>query len=459
MFALVLPVLLGMLGLVIDGGLLIAAQRAAQNVADAAALAASMSALTKRGDPHSAATTFVSEYNGLSAACLTALNNPPAAGPHTGNSHYYEAIVTYPITPLFMPALRVQQRQAACARAVAGYERTPSGDTLGALDPSAAPGLSVGGGATLVVNGRVSVNALANPAAVVDGTSQMQAACYRIAGASITGAFVAYPGTAGTLHLNQVPIDDPFINLPTPAAMASGSNHVATPLSPGWSTRLLGAPNIADGSASGLVAPNQADGAGVIQLYPGVYESITVTGGVVKLNPGVYVLSPSRSSANALALTGGNITGTGVLFYNTGDDFDPRTGAPDDDDGALYDPGPGGLNAPPVGSNLMTSFASITIDASTADKINLTALSANGDPFDGFLIYQRRANTQSIKVNGGNLSLAGTIYAKWAPIALSGNASLQTQIIAAQITASGPATMTLSWANQFGAADKVFLTE
>ena len=42
MFAILLPVLLGMTGLVIDGGLLMAAHRQVQNAADAAALAAAM---------------------------------------------------------------------------------------------------------------------------------------------------------------------------------------------------------------------------------------------------------------------------------------------------------------------------------------------------------------------------------------------------------------------------------
>src|SRR5262245_36211408 len=72
-FALLLPVLLGLVGLVIDSGLLMAAQRRAQNAADAAAMAAAVE--RHRGateaEARTVGTAFVKEYNGLSAATVT----------------------------------------------------------------------------------------------------------------------------------------------------------------------------------------------------------------------------------------------------------------------------------------------------------------------------------------------------------------------------------------------------
>src|SRR3954469_2244497 len=94
MFALCLPVLLGMVGLVIDCGLSIAAQRAAQNAADAAAMAAAMAGFSGRGDPRAAAAAYVAQNNGLAGATVTAFNNPPAAGPHASSRRYYEVVVT-----------------------------------------------------------------------------------------------------------------------------------------------------------------------------------------------------------------------------------------------------------------------------------------------------------------------------------------------------------------------------
>jgi hypothetical protein len=459
MFALLLPVLLGMVGLVIDCGLLIAAQRSSQNAADAAAMAAAMAKLSGQGDPQAVATTFAAQYNGPSDAILTIFNNPPAAGPHAGNSRYYEVVVTCPVTTLFMPVLRVEQNQFVRARAVAGRETVPAGEAIAALDPTASPGLAVTAGTDLIVDGRIAVNSMANPAASADGGGRVEAAAYRIAGGTTSGALGPYPGTRGPLSLNQPIGPDPLIKLPTPATTASTANGSATPPGPSWSTQMLGSPSVESGGASGLQSPNRVDDEGTVQLYPGVYQSIKVTGGTVTFNPGVYVLSPSTETARAVDLTGGTITGVGVMFYNTGGDFVPSTGYPDYDDAGLYDPGPSGMNAPPSEQGFQGNFAIINIDSSNASAISLSASSIDGDPFRGMLIYQRRANTQPITITGGNLSLTGTLYAKWAPLNLSGGGSYRAQFITGSVRLSGPPTITLSPGGPFGRADRVFLVE
>ncbi len=253
MFALLLPVLLGMVGLVIDCGLLIAAQRTAQNAADAAAMAAAMAKLSGQGDPQSVATTFM-QSNAPSAATLTTFNSPPAAGPHAGDGRYYEVIVTCPVTALFMPVLSVAQDQFVRARAVAGREAVPAGEAIAALDPTAAPGLAVTWGANLVVDGRIAVNSMASPAASAGG-GRVEAAAYRIAGGTVSGTFGPYPGTRGPLALNQPPGPDPLINLPTPATTASTANNTATPPGPSWSTLTLGSPSVQAGARAGSNPP------------------------------------------------------------------------------------------------------------------------------------------------------------------------------------------------------------
>src|SRR5262245_48182827 len=227
MFALLMPVLLGMAGLVIDCGLLMAAQRAAQNAADAAAVAAAMAKLSRQGDPQTVATTFVTQYNRFPNATLATFNNPPAAGPHAGSGRYYEVVVSYPVTTLFMAVLGANRDRSVRARAVAGYEAVPAGAVVGVLDPTASPGLAVTGGASLVVNGRIIVNSSANPAATVDGGGRIEAALYDVVGPAISGAFTAYPGASGRVSLNRPPLPDPLINLPTPATAASTVNGTA----------------------------------------------------------------------------------------------------------------------------------------------------------------------------------------------------------------------------------------
>jgi hypothetical protein len=327
------------------------------------------------------------------------------------------------------------------------------------LDPTASPGLTVTQGAFLTVNGRISVNSMASPAAVVYGGSQVEAAVYHIVGGTISGTFSPYPGTSTPLSLNQPPVPDPLINLPTPATTSSTANGTATPLSPAWSTQSLGSPSVTARKARRLQSPNYVDAVGTVQLYPGVYQSINVTGGTVNFNPGVYILSPPNAAAYALNLSGGTVTGGGVMFYNTGGDFDPSTGYPDYYDASLYDPGPSGINAPPSSQTFQGNFAGIHIDASGANSISLSALSVDGDPFSGMLIYQGRANMQAINITSGNLSFAGTIYAKWARLNLSGGGSYQAQFIAGSVQLSGQATLTLTSGTGFGRADKIFLTE
>src|SRR5437764_11777902 len=85
LFALILPVLLGMTGLVIDGGMLLAAHRQARNAADAAALAAALDLLNGKSlaTAQATATTFVHSYNNLSKATVT--TRLPTSGPYSGN--------------------------------------------------------------------------------------------------------------------------------------------------------------------------------------------------------------------------------------------------------------------------------------------------------------------------------------------------------------------------------------
>jgi hypothetical protein len=457
MFALVLPVLLGIVGLVVDCGLLMATQREVQNAADAAAMAAAMADLMRQGVPREVATTIVATYNGLSSATLSVFNHPPAAGPHAGNSRYYEVVVTYPVSTLFMSALGVQGDQSVRARAVAGIEPVPAGAAIALLDPTAAPGLSVQAGAGLVVDGRIVVNSPASPAATATG--QVEAADYRIAGPSVQGTFQPYPASRGQLALDSPPAPDPLVNLPVPASTASAANNTATPLGSAWNTRPLGSPLVQQGQSSGLVDPNYVDGNGTVQLFPGVYQSITVSGGTLNLNPGVYVLSPSGSPLYTLDVTGGIVTGSGVLFYNTGADFVPLSGYPDSGDAELYNPGPAGTGAPSSSADFQGNFAGIRLDTSGNAQISLSALLAPGDPYNGMLIYQRRSNMQPLTVAGGNLTLSGTIYAAWAPLSMSGGGSHPAQFIIGSMQITGNDTITLSYASLAGTANEVFLVE
>src|SRR5687768_17014814 len=157
--ALVLVALIGLLGLVIDAGLLMTAHRQAQNAADAAATAAAMDMLTGKSDAtaRATATTFVQQHNALASSTVTT-NIPPASGPHQGDANFAEVVVSSPVQARFIQVLGVATTRNVTARAVAGREEVSVAAGVMALDSDARPGINLVGNGSLKVNGTVIVN-------------------------------------------------------------------------------------------------------------------------------------------------------------------------------------------------------------------------------------------------------------------------------------------------------------
>src|SRR5262249_20750158 len=112
LFAILAPVLVGMVGLVIDAGLLMAAHRQVQNAADAAALGAALDLY--RGSTNSTAlataNSFVADNGlnatlGLNAGASNALNIPPQSGAYAGITNYVEANVSINVQTLLIQVL------------------------------------------------------------------------------------------------------------------------------------------------------------------------------------------------------------------------------------------------------------------------------------------------------------------------------------------------------------------
>jgi Flp pilus assembly protein TadG len=425
LFALLLPVLLGMTGLVVDGGLMMASYRQTQNAADAAAMAAAMDKLRGESDGYALETAnyYIQQLNGLAdAPALVAgqtFNIPPRTGPYAGNPHYVEVIVSYPVNTFFIQVLGINSNQTVEARAVAGYEPVPAAEGVAALDPGALPGLQVNGGGTLTVKGRVVVNAQATGApfaATADGGALLRASTIDVVGQVNNSAnFLNLIGQQGSpLTTGALPEFDPLVNLPTPTT-ASGVNPTDR-----------GSVRISSGTQT---------------LDSGVYSSLQISGGNVTFNPGIYVLT------GGLTISGSaNVQGNGVLFYNTGTDYNPATGNPDRHDGQI------------LGTDPNATFGGISI---TAGNVNLQPLNSGNNPLNGMLIYQRLWNTQPINIHpGANVNLGGTIYAKWAALNLTGQGQFDAQSIVGtvQVTLTGDLTIDYK-GRQLGQANQVFLVE
>ena len=436
--AMVLTALIGLLGLVIDAGQLMTAHRQTQNAADAAATAAAMDLLTGKSNPTAIATgtTFVQQYNGLASATVT-INIPPSSGPHIAKPNYVEAIITVSVPARFIRALGGASTRNVTARAVAGFEGVTSGEGVIALDPTIRPGISVGGGGSLKVNGGVidnseggGVDQNGNPinnggtgyaASTANNSTLMATNMQVVGGVNNPANFKNYDTTSSLnpLHTGQMIQPDPLLYLPTPTA-ANGADTTNR------------------GSVS--VSGNQ-----VRTLLPGVYSSISITGGTTTFSPGIYILTGGNT--NTLKLNGGTVNGTGVMFYNTGSDFNVNTGLPDSADFAT---------APPASGN--ASFGGIAITTT----VNLTAYNNPASPFNGMLIYQRRRNTEPLKISGnaGAGLLAGTIYSKWALNSITGQGTYNAQFIVGSMAVIGNGTVTINYAGQnLGKGYEVFLVE
>ena len=215
-------------------------------------------------------------------------------------------------------------------------------------------------------------------------------------------------------------------------------------------------------TSNGVVTSNSHTNASYssnVTLNPGIYyNGINITNSpTVTLNPGIYVLAGQGSGKNGqggLSVSGGaTVNGSGVVFYNTGSDY-TSSGSPDSADNSPPDP----FNHTPL-SDSSATFGGITI--SNGATFNVSPPTSG--PFQGMLIYQRRANTNEIDFTGGAAGSSGTIYAKWADVNFNNGASgtFNGQIIANTLTLTGNPTVNLNYSSgsAIGQALKVYLVD
>jgi hypothetical protein len=191
-------------------------------------------------------------------------------------------------------------------------------------------------------------------------------------------------------------------------------------------------------------------------LYPGLYDSIEITGGDVFFHPGIYVTLGGKP--NAMKITGGLVNAEGLLFYNTRNNYQSDFGLPDDNDKSLKPPFGDGAKVGGVTLNAGMKFSPI-------DSTN-PAFDYSGQPgigvFDGMLFFQRRRNTQPAEIQGDSSSglLTGTIYAKWAHFKISGQGTYDAQFVVGSMNVPGQGDVELIYGGKLlGKAPAVFLVE
>lgn len=486
-FAIFLIVLLAMVGFVVDWALLATTYRQAQNAADAAALGAAMDRM--RGQTTqtatATATSFVQTYNGLSNAPAPTVNIPPATGPYAGQAGYVEVIVTVPYQTYIAHIIGVAQNQQVQARAVAGYEAHSAGEGVAVLNPDARPGLDVSGGGAIRVNGTVVVNSEGggvdetgadinngnNGFGARGGQPNSESGIFAqdirvVGGVDNPASFKPYDlGGSSPLQCRCLAEPDPLANLPTPTTSTGvdsrrrGSISVTNQNVNGISSDTAGQNFVAVGGE--VVGAGYTATAGQVILHPGIYDSISITGGSVYLIPGIYVISPSQNVSNAFQITGGTVVAQRVMFYNTSTSYNPSNGNPDINDGEDRTALP---NTEYAGG--FTINAGMTFSPISTSQVNYASL-YSGAPavstvFDGMLFYQRRRHKATITIAGDSSegNLAGTLYAKWSNFQITGQGTYDAQFVCGSMSVTGQGDVTiLSAGAGRGRANQIYLVE
>jgi len=443
LFALLLPLLLGMVGLAIDGGLLLAAYRQTQNAADTAALSAAYDLLNNlsAASAQTNGANYVQTNNNMAKATVT-INVPPSSGPHAGSANFAEALVSYPYQTSFIQLLGVNTNQTIGARAVAGLEGSSTGAGITTLQQSTTSGggnvgITVSGGSTVTVNGAIVDNATTASALNVSGT--VSATSVSVSGGSNAGSGTITSYTTGAplspSTNTGVNYFDAFANLPVPTT-STGVNPNG-----GYYGVVAVSGDVSHTFSPGIYFNITVTNGATVTFNPGIYTfaaggSITVTNGAtVTFNPGIYVLAGGGLNVDNTS----SVNGSGVMFYNTAKSYSavPSAASPTPITRLNDEAAPGGLGALPNDRGVVNQYGSITINAGPGWNVNPSTNS--GNTYSGILIFQDRSNTQPITVSGGtSTNPIGTIYAPNTLVNVSSGSF--TQLIVGSLNVNGGTT-------------------
>ncbi len=278
--ALLSVVLVGFLGVAMDGGYMYLLRRRAQTAADAGAYAGTLEIWQNRLASITAAARTDSGINGYThgtGGTVVDVYNPPISGPWTGNDKFVEVVVTKPYDPFFMQVLGFGASPVR-ARAVGGVVGIGMG-CIHALNPEDQATLMVTGGATVnATSCGVIVNS--NDPNAIHNTG---GGCINAGSVDVTGGVHQGACITPTPNTGVPPVADPLAGLPKPPI-------------------------------TGCDYTNYSSSGGNVILNAGTYcGGIHVSGGVVDFNPGLYILNGGGMSISSTA----NVRGTGVTFYNT----------------------------------------------------------------------------------------------------------------------------------------------
>lgn len=281
LLALAFVILLGFVGLAIDGGIVYTERRRAQNAADAAALAGALTILNPSLAPSPTSAAFAraldNGYDNNQVDNWVEVHNPPIDGMYAGDVNYVQVKIRAHVDPVFSQVVfkgRLENRVMAIARA-----RPSVAQPL--LDGQALVGLAPHGCSVVWSHG--------------NNTSTIEGSGIFVNSDDPDCAMVANGG-------NQLDVVGGQIYVV--GGWEVGNNSTVDPLP------ISGVPQV----KTPVIDPPVCDSAGTVDsgtntATPGNISALDIQNGDWTLAPGVYCID------NAMRLNGGSITGTGVTFY------------------------------------------------------------------------------------------------------------------------------------------------
>ncbi|TWU17443.1 hypothetical protein Pla52o_52470 [Novipirellula galeiformis] len=464
LLAVLLPTLMLVTALVVDGSSLIGKHRRLQHTADAIALSAAAE-FVRTG---SATAAIASGYTLAHQVCDTdsvdvEIHSPPEDGPHAGQRGAVSVRLAQRSNlhlAAFVATSVDDIRTSATARAtpaqhpnalVALASRHPRVSILGLptlLGSSLSlAALEVEGIGSLEVHGAIHVNSqygrvdennqrvgrtILPPYGMMVtpglGLAKVKAKEIRVVGGVDSPIhYRALDGSPTALRANRFPIRDPYDDLPTPPVASGPSRGGVT---------VVGLP---------LIGPP-------VTLYPGTYDWIQVVSGIVTFKPGVYVIKGKHPlTQQALALLAGRVTAKNVMFY-IGDPANASSGSGTGDLLDVLEPLVGDVDVVPS-----------VIIAEAVSRLSMSGIQDPASPFHQLLIYQGREQRNAIVIEANDLlktcELSGSIYAKRGHLLFAGRGNYDLSVVAGTMRFLAVGKTTLQPQHLLPPAEDVYLVE
>jgi hypothetical protein len=318
--AVLMPVIVGVMALALDGGMLYLQRQQAQSTADAAALAGAYQLYN--GSNFSVAQSAAIAMGTQNGFTISSSN---VTSPQTG----YIAVSVTGSTPRLFSALWGSGTMSVTANAVARGTAMPYSTAAILVLATSGSAVTLSGTASVTaVNGSIVVDSTSSASILSSGSPSITAPELNLSGN------IEYSGTnpnkATTTNYGQTKTPDPLAS-------------IAAPSSSGMTVQSSSAISVSGTSSR--------------TLNPGVYTGgITMSGSSsVTLNPGVYYINGGGINMSGSS----SITGNGVFIYNTGG-------------GTINMSGTGNISLSPMTSG---TYAGITI---FQDRSNTSAATMSG---------------------------------------------------------------------------------